>query len=246
MASDPNADAAQRKLAAEIEKLQAETRLLRQPWRDPKGVLIPLLGAIIGLGSWWQAHVKNEKTEQQAALVEADRKSLQAKVQELEATAEQLRTRLAASVPAGGSVAAEVQAVDTIRRDLQTIAQRGEARPAVTRPVGPTELPATAGATPLATVYVQVANEAQRREWQQRSEVARELGYAVPGIEVVGSRAPSRTEVRYFRDTDEERQLAEQLVASLRERTGTEAVAKLVRGFERKTRPRTLELWVAP
>lgn len=246
MTPDSNVDAAQRKLAAEIEKLQAETRLLRQPWRDPKGVLIPLLGAVIGLGSWWQAHVKNQETEQQARVVEEDRNKLQVKVQELEATAEQLRTRLAAGVPAGGSVAAEVQAVDTIRRDLQSIAQRGESRPAVTRPVGPAETPAAASTTPVATVYVQVANEAQRREWQQRSEVARELGYAVPGIEVVGARAPSRTEVRYFRDTAEERQLAEQLVASLRERTGTDAVAKFVRGFEGKTRPGTLELWVAP
>lgn len=246
LTSDPNADAAQRKLAAEIEKLQAETRLLRQPWRDPRGVLIPLLGAVIGLGSWWQAHVKNQETEQQARLVEEDRNKLQAKVEELEAAAEQLRTRLAANVPAGGSVAAEVQAVDTIRRNLQTIAQRDDARPAITGPVSPPDAPATAPTTPLATIYVQVANEAQRREWQQHSEVARELGYAVPGIEVVGSRAPGRTEVRYFRDTDEERRLAEQLVASLQERTGTEAVAKYVRGFEGKTRPRTLELWVAP
>lgn len=246
MTPDPNADAAERKLAAEIEKLQAETRLLRQPWRDPRGVLIPLLGAVIGLGSWWQAHVKNQETERKARVVEEDRNQLQVKVLELEASAEQLRTRLAANVQAGGSVAAEVQAVDTIRRDLQTIAQRGEARPAVTDLPGRAETPAAAHSAPLATVYVQVASESQRREWQQHSEVARELGYAVPGIEVVGSRAPSRTEVRYFRDTDEERRLAEQLVASLRERTGTDAVAKYVRGFEGKTRPRTLELWIAP
>jgi hypothetical protein len=246
LTSDPNADAAQRKLAAEIEKLQAETRLLRQPWRDPRGVLIPLLGALIGLGSWWQAHVKNQETEQRARLVEEDRNKLQGKVEELEAAAEQLRTRLAANVPAGGSVAAEVQAVDTIRRNLQTIARRDDGRPAIIGPVSSPDAPATAPSAPLATIYVQVANEAQRREWQQHSEVARELGYLVPGIEVVGSRAPDRTEVRYFRDTDEERRLAEQLVASLKERTATEAVARYVRGFEGKTRPRTLELWVAP
>jgi len=114
--SDDSSDAAERKLAAEIEKLQAETRLLRQPWRDPKGVLIPFLGAVIGLGSWWQAHITNKETEQKARMVEEDRSRLQVKVLELEATAEQLRTRLAANVPAGGSVAAEVQAVDTIRR----------------------------------------------------------------------------------------------------------------------------------
>jgi hypothetical protein len=244
--SDDSSDAAERKLAAEIEKLQAETRLLRQPWRDPKGVLIPFLGAVIGLGSWWQAHVTNKETEQKARTVEEDRNRLQVKVLELEATAEQLRTRIAANVPAGGSVAAEVQAVDTIRRDLQSIAQRGEARPASNGSVSTPETPAAARATPRATVYVQVANETQRREWQQYSEIARELGYAVPGIEVVGSRAPARTEVRFFRDTDEERLLAEQLVTSLRERAGTDAVAKYVRGFEGKTRPGTLELWVAP
>jgi len=243
---DPDADAARRKLTAEIEKLQAETRLLRQPWRDPKGVLIPLLGAAIGLGSWWQAHVTNEQTAQQAKVLEADRDKLQIKVHELEATAEQLRTRLAANVPAGGSVAAEVQAVDTIRRDLQTIAQRGDIKPTATGLPAPPDESTASRTMPLATVYVQVANEAQRREWQQHSEVARELGYAVPGIEVVGSRAPSHTEVRYFRDTDEERRLAEQLVADLKERTGTEASAKFVRGFEGKTSPHTLELWVAP
>ena len=246
MTPDPNAEAAQRKLAAEIEKLQAETRLLRQPWRDPRGVLIPLLGAVIGLGSWWQAHVKNQETEQQAKLLQEDRDKLQVKVQELEASAEQLRVRLAANVPAGGSVAAEVQAVDAIRRDLQAIGQRSEARPAITEMPSPPETPAASRATPVATVYVQVANSEQRREWQQHSEIARELGYAVPGIEVVGSRAPSRTEVRYFRDSDEERRLAEQLVAGLKERTGTDAVAKYVRGFEGRTRPGTLELWVAP
>jgi len=34
------------------------------------GVPIPLLGALIGLGSWWKAHAMNHETEQEAKLLE--------------------------------------------------------------------------------------------------------------------------------------------------------------------------------
>mgnify|MGYP001815550672 CR=1 FL=1 len=58
-----------------------------------------------------------------------------------------------------------------------------------------------------------------------------------------GGRAPNRTEVRYFHSSD--RDTAEQLVASLKARTGTDATAKFVPGYENRTQPNTLELWIA-
>jgi hypothetical protein len=243
----PVDDPAQAKIAAEIEKLQAETRLLKQPWRDPRGVLIPMLAALVGLGSWWQAHVTNKETEVEAKQVADDRDQLRVKVQELQAIADQQRTQLASAGAETGSVAAKVQDIDAIRRKLRAIDERSDRRVIDHRDRPPSaDDAAPAGGTPVATVYVQVATDEQRREWVQRGQFAKELGYLVPGIEVVGSRAPSRTEVRYFRDTDEERRLAEQLVASLKDRTNTDATAKFVPGFEGRTKPKTLELWVAP
>lgn len=239
-------DPARLKTAAEIEKLQAETRLLRQPWRDPRGVLIPLLGALIGLGSWWQAYVTNKKTEDEARQVAADRDQLRDKVKELQDIAERQRTQLAAAGASTGSVAAAVQKVDSIQQELQAIGERSDARAVAREDTRVHGDSAAAAVAPIATVYVQVATDEQRRAWGQRAQLVKELGYRVPGIEVVGLRAPTRTEVRYFRDTEEERVLAEQLVASLKERTNTDATARLVRGFEGRTKPRTLELWVAP
>lgn len=243
---DPVDDPARLKLAAEIEKLQAETRLLRRPWLDPRGVLIPLLGAVIGLGSWWQSHITNEKTKDEAEQVEKDRNQLRAKVQELQSIADQQRIQLASAGAAGGSVAAAVQEVDAIRQNLRAIGERGDrqvidgGRPAQTGVAAPV------AERPAATLYVQVATDEQRREWTKRNAIAKELGFDVPGIEVVGTRAPGRTEVRYFHDTEQERQLAAQLVAGLKERTGTDATAKYVRGYESRTKANTLELWIAP
>jgi cell division protein FtsB len=245
VAPDPNAAAAARKLAAEIEKLEAETQLLKRPWLDPKAALIPFLGAIIGLGSWYQANVTNKATEARASELEKKSETLAAKATDLEATASALtqerdslleernnllliadkqRAELTSADAGDQSFAAAVQQVDAIRSSLRSIG-------------GPSER------SPAATLYVQVATEEQRRDWAGQLETAKELGYKVPGIEVVGSRAPASTEVRYFHASDRER--AEQLVASLKVRTGTNAVAKFVRGYEGRTKPTTLELWIA-
>jgi cell division protein FtsB len=242
---DSNSDAGARKLAAEIEKLEAETRLLKRPWLDPKGALIPLLGAVIGLGSWYQANVTNKATEARASELEEKSEALAAKATDLEAKASALtqerdalleernkllliadkqRAELTSADAGDQSFAAAVQQVDAIRSSLRSIGEPGARSPA-------------------ATLYVQVATEEQRREWAGQLETSKELGYTVPGIEVVGSRAPTSTEVRYFHASDRER--AEQLVASLKVRTGTNAVAKFVRGYEGRTKPTTLELWIA-
>lgn len=242
---DPNADPAARKVAAEIEKLEAETRLLKRPWLDPKGALIPFLGAVIGLGSWYQANVTNKATEARAGELEKKSETLAAKAANLEAKATALtqerdslleernkllliadkqRAELSSADAGDQSFAAAVQQVDAIRSSLRSIGEPGERGAA-------------------ATLYVQVATDEQRRDWARHLETAKELGYTVPGIEVVGSRAPTNTEVRYFHASD--RELAEQLVASLKVRTGTSAVAKFVRGYEGRTKPNTLELWIA-
>jgi hypothetical protein len=240
---DPAGEAARRKTAAEIEKLQAETRLLRQPWRDPRGVLIPLLGAVIGLGSWWQAHVTNLATEEKAQrLVKErdqllrDRESWASKNAQLEVEITKARDALAAAGATQGSVAAAVARVDAVRQELSDIGRRIEAP----------STPDSGGRAAAATVYIQIANDDQRRAWAQHRQVLRDLGYAVPGIENVGARAPERNEVRYFQDTDEARRGAERLVADLHERAGITAVPRYIRGFEGRTKPGTLELWIAP
>lgn len=242
---EPIPDLAQRKLAAEIDKLQAEARLLKRPWLDPRGVLIPFLGAVIGLGSWYQANVTNRETAARATELDSKAKDLAQQNKDLTAQTDKLtqerdklleernklllitdqqRAQLATTGAGEQSFAAAVQKVDTIRSNLQAIGEGGDRK----------QLP---------TLYVQVANDAQRREWLELRDVAKELGYVVPGIEVVGARAPGRTEVRYFHKTDQS--VAEQLVDSLKSRKGTTAVARYVPGYEGRTKPTTLELWVA-
>ena len=116
----------------------------------------------------------------------------------------QQRAQLVTTGAGEQSFAAAVQKVDTIRSNLQAIGADGERK----------QLP---------TLYVQVANEAQRREWLELRDVAKELGYVVPGIEVVGARAPGRTEVRYFHTTD--RPVAEQLIAFARSTVAASSAA---------------------
>lgn len=65
----------------------------------------------------------------------------------------------------------------------------------------------------------------------------------VPGIEMVGKRSPSNSELRYFRKAEQDR--AQQIVDQMR-RSGAEIGLTYVRGHEdsNKIRPLHFELWL--
>jgi hypothetical protein len=113
---------------------------------------------------------KANDLERTASELTQERDKLIEERDKLLAITDQQRAQLAAAGSGDESFAAAVQEVDTIRRDLQSIGDRSERRPG-------------------ATLYIQVANDEQRREWLLQRDAAKELGYVVPGIEVGGAGA---------------------------------------------------------
>lgn len=111
----------------------------------------------------------------------------------------------------------------------------------------PTEAPAAPSAATGAAVndtrlpprvFIQIANEEQRRAARILAEQLRSQSLLVPGIENVGAKAPAAPEVRYF--NDEDRAVAEVTQKSLSEQ-GLSAT-KLARVQMRASRG-TVEVW---
>lgn len=90
-------------------------------------------------------------------------------------------------------------------------------------------------------VYIHIADNAQRALAEKAQQAVRDAGQLAPGIENVGAKAPSSTQLRYF--LAEEGPLAEQIEAELAA-AGVTAPAILIRGFENANiRPHHFELW---
>ncbi len=98
----------------------------------------------------------------------------------------------------------------------------------------------------LPRVYEQIASERQRPEAKMVADQLSARGYIVPGIEYVGAKAPRKTQVRYFKDFDNEqtkkdlREILDTLTAA-----GVQATPAPIPGYETSTkiRQRHYELW---
>jgi hypothetical protein len=108
----------------------------------------------------------------------------------------------------------------------------------------PVQGPVGAGAPAQASVYLHIAAEGDRLAATAWQGLLGQAGVAVPGIELVGGRAPADSELRFFRkaDADEAGRIADRL-----RRAGLRVRPTYVAGYEASTRvrPRQLELWLA-
>jgi hypothetical protein len=100
--------------------------------------------------------------------------------------------------------------IDARQRQLEAVKRRSaEIQTALLPAEGPPEKDRierslrTAAVSVLPRIYIHIANESQRPVAQKAVEALREQAYLVPGIENVGSKAPARTQLKYFTKDDE-------------------------------------------
>lgn len=128
------------------------------------------------------------------------------------------------------------------QRAAQEIAAAAESEAvaaARARNVAPSDGPASTGALPTGTVYIQAPDMDARFAADGLSKALRAAGFRSPGIELVSSGSPSRPEVRYFNDAD--RPIADR-VASIAARHGLPgAVVRSVATY--KAPPGQIEFW---
>lgn len=98
--------------------------------------------------------------------------------------------------------------------------------------------PAASGAPKR--IYVQIANEDQRARGEQIRAAFRDKGYLMPGIEDVGSRAPAKPDVRYFRPEDKD--AAEEVARELSQMGIDVGEARQI---SMRAQPGQLEIWLA-
>ena len=92
-----------------------------------------------------------------------------------------------------------------------------------------------------ARVYLHIAADSQRPRATELQEVLLQKGFATQGIENVTSKAPKRTDIRYFNDQD--RPTAEAIAGVLKEKGISNMVVNRVSGLS--ARPGSLEVWFA-
>lgn len=95
-------------------------------------------------------------------------------------------------------------------------------------------------------LYFQVENADQTPKATAAAEALRSSAYGLNvarEVEVVGDRAPPRSELRYF--TKEDAGLAAKVAGEIQASTASAITTKLVPGYENKVRPGTLEAWIS-
>jgi hypothetical protein len=89
-------------------------------------------------------------------------------------------------------------------------------------------------------VYIQIKDESQKEDATDIQKKLRDNGLVAPGIEIVGSKMPSHTELRYFHNSDESQ--AQKLAQLIQHN----AQPKFISGWEKKAPLNQYELWLAP
>lgn len=102
------------------------------------------------------------------------------------------------------------------------------------------EAKATLSTLPV-QVYIQISREGQRSKAEDVRTALQKKGFTVPGIENIAIKAdiPKKTNVRYFNDQD--KSIADQIVAVLKEQGLASAYSYRVARY--KVKPGSLEIW---
>jgi hypothetical protein len=93
-----------------------------------------------------------------------------------------------------------------------------------------------------ARVYIHIANENQRSTAEKAAASLRAAGFLVPGIEYVGSRGPIPTQLRYFKQSDENGSDLPRIMEALNN-AGIKAQSQYLSLPSSTARPRHFELW---
>jgi septal ring factor EnvC (AmiA/AmiB activator) len=93
-------------------------------------------------------------------------------------------------------------------------------------------------------IYIQIAREDQRRKANEVQNALRAKGYIVPGVEYVGAKSPTHSQLRYFVRTDEGPVLDRtmELLRSMGVDTNGQYIVMAAQS-PRALRPHQFELW---
>jgi hypothetical protein len=96
-----------------------------------------------------------------------------------------------------------------------------------------------------ARLYIQIANEAQRKTYSEIAQAFQntEGRVHVPAVEVVGGKAPARTDMRYCPSTDQE--LAQAVRQQVETVMGPVLLRQLPESLCRTVRKNNMELWLS-
>lgn len=97
-----------------------------------------------------------------------------------------------------------------------------------------------------ARVYIHIKDKSQEAKAKTIAAKLEEKGYIVPGIEIVGKNSPKNDQLRYFQQTDLEKEDIQQL-STIFQAISLEVKAEFISGYEKskQIRPRHYELWLA-
>jgi hypothetical protein len=198
--------------------LDASRRAKRLSWLSSWKVFVPGLTALLVFGS---------------LAYEAKRQAFEASTQAMMATAQ-------AEVARDQTKTAESERKKTVQALAEARKAQTEAA-SVVRKSAQSYVSPTAAQTPR--VYIQISSEQQRTQARMIQERIKRAGFLAPGVELL-SVGPNRTELRYFKKSDEtEAQQIAKTIAS----AGAPPTVVLVPGFEQSAtmRPKHYELWLA-
>jgi Tfp pilus assembly protein PilE len=96
----------------------------------------------------------------------------------------------------------------------------------------------------LPRIYIHIKDQTQRPRARQIANKLQASGFIVPGIEIVGERAPRSTQLRYFREGDDESADVKTILGLLRsENVKVDSDFNQRYAVANKIRPRHYELW---
>ena len=102
-------------------------------------------------------------------------------------------------------------------------------------------------ATLPARVYIHIQNAEQKTAAEQVQKRLQQSGFVVPGIQNVGTRNLSSTDVRFFKNNEEESGLSERVKQMLQKAGVADVKVRFISGYEdsKTMRPKHLEIWFA-
>lgn len=200
-----------------------------------QAALASAVGAIVVFGSLGYGAVKLQDLTQ----------TLKAKREELEKVEVDLRTKKEEAEQKKKQLEEVTKKLDDTRNALDYAAvQLGEsnyslARQALVRTIESN--PDTGDIVPR--IYIHIRSESQKRKTRQIAENLKEKGYDVPGIEIMVDKGPRNTQVRYFRNSEENE--AAEFVDILKELGVKDVKIQYIKGYEISpvVRRRNYEIW---
>ena len=211
---------------AEQTQLLEERRLTRRRWL----VVVPIVGALCValVGSLWllfDASQQRQRAEEQSRLAY-----------------EAIQLAKAEAVTAKAALLAADNSAAEARRSSGALLQQRQIYAEATRNAPEVRAKVEQAVQRQSLVYLQFADPAQAAMALRLRVALARAGYSAPGTQKVAA-APSRTELRYFREVDAVE--AEKLAALLRRWNWGPFKPRFISGYEASAQLRQFELWLS-